>query len=161
VDPNEVESLISAFARRGITFIPDGDGLIIEPASKLTDADERTIQTWKPQLLEFFRRALERNRWPVSARSQMPLRRCGTLVCRTCDVHSPSPHRANCALPTFNSCRSSWFWLSPHGAIKCVACAAPTDLVLVEAWLLARETGEGDDGWRIPQQILQLLTSQM
>jgi len=38
-----------------------------------------------------------------------------------------------------------------------VACAAPTDLGLVEAWVLARETDEGEDGWRIPGEILSLL----
>jgi len=38
-----------------------------------------------------------------------------------------------------------------------VACAAPRDLSLIEAWILARETGEGDDGWRIPSEILSLL----
>ena len=54
-------------------------------------------------------------------------------------------------------CRSRWFWLSSHGAIKCIACAAPADLELVEAWVLARETGEGADGWRIPGEILSML----
>jgi hypothetical protein len=38
-----------------------------------------------------------------------------------------------------------------------VACASPADLALVEAWVLARETGEGDDGWRMPGEILSLL----
>ncbi len=35
--------------------------------------------------------------------------------------------------------------------------ATPSDLGLVQAWVLARETGEGDDGWRIPGEILSLL----
>src|SRR5690242_17324546 len=99
----------------------------------------------------------ERNRWPEQARPPMPLRRCGALVCRTCHVHRPSPHREGCAFPRFQPCGSRWFWLSPHGAIKCVACAAPLDLALIEAWVLARETGEGEDGWRIPGEILSLL----
>jgi hypothetical protein len=99
----------------------------------------------------------ERNRWPVRFRAPMPLRRCGALVCRTCHVHSPSPHREGCAFPQFDPCRSRWFWLSPHGAIKCIACAAPSSLELVEAWVLARETGEGADGWRIPGEILSAL----
>jgi len=99
----------------------------------------------------------ERNRWPERARPPLPLRRCGALVCRTCHTPSPSPHREGCAFPRFDPCRSRWFWLSPHGAIKCVACAAPADLGLVEAWALARETDEGDDGWRIPSEILSLL----
>jgi hypothetical protein len=86
----------------------------------------------------------------------LPLRRCGSLVCRDCHAHSPGPHREGCLAPRFEPCRSRWFWLSPHRAIKCVACASPVDLALVEAWVLARETGEGD-GWRIPSEILMLL----
>jgi hypothetical protein len=35
--------------------------------------------------------------------------------------------------------------------------ATPADLALVEGWVLARETGEGTDGWRIPGEILSLL----
>jgi hypothetical protein len=99
----------------------------------------------------------ERNRWPDCGRAPMPLRRCGALVCPTCHAHSPSKHSDDCALPRFNQCRSRWFWLSPHGAIKCVACDAPASLDLAEAFVLARETGEGDDGWRVPGEILSLL----
>jgi hypothetical protein len=99
----------------------------------------------------------ERTRWPSHARAPTPLRRCGALVCPSCRVHSPSPHGDGCAFPRFEPCRSRWFWLSLHGGIKCVACAAPRDLSLIEAWILASETGEGDDGWRIPNEILSLL----
>jgi hypothetical protein len=86
-----------------------------------------------------------------------PLRRCGAMVCRDCRTHSPSLHREGCRAPRFEPCRSRWFWLSPYRALKCVACANPSDVALVEAWVLARETGEGDDGWRIPGEILSLL----
>src|SRR6202035_1479657 len=95
--------------------------------------------------------------WPERLRSEIPLRRCGSLVCQTCHAHSPSSHREGCTSPHFDPCRSRWFWLSPYGAIKCVACASPVDLGLVEAWVLARETGEGGDGWRIPCEKLSLL----
>jgi hypothetical protein len=99
----------------------------------------------------------ERNRWPERTRPPLPLRRCSALVCRTCHTLSPSPHREDCAFPRYDVCRSRWYWLSPNGAIKCVACASPADLALVEAWVLACETGEGDDGWRIPNEIWSLL----
>jgi hypothetical protein len=79
------------------------------------------------------------------------------MVCRDCRTHSPSLHREGCRAPRFEPCRSRWFWLSPYRALKCVACANPSDVALVEAWVLARETGEGDDGWRIPGEILSLL----
>ncbi len=85
----------------------------------------------------------------------IPLRRYGSLV--SYFTHRPSPHREDCAFSFFEPSGSRWFWLSPHGAIKCVACASPADLSLVEAWVLARETGEGADGWRIPGEILSLL----
>jgi hypothetical protein len=103
------------------------------------------------------RSARDRQRWSDHARPPVPLRRCGSLVCVTCHAYGPSPHREDCASPRFDPCCSPWFWLSSHGAIKCVACAAPADLGLVEAWVLARETGEGDDGWQIPSEILSLL----
>ncbi len=92
-----------------------------------------------------------------AALAPMSSRRCGALICCTCHVLSPSPHREGCAFPRFEPSRSRWYWLSPHGAIKCVACSAPADLGLVEAWVLARETGEGEGGWRIPGEILSLL----
>jgi hypothetical protein len=155
--PSEIEDLISSFARRGIRLIPDGDGLAVEPASKLTDADRQKIRAKKAELIEFLRRPPERNRWPEGARTATPLRRCGTLVCETCHAHSPSPHREDCANPRFDPCRSRWFWLSLCGALKCVACAGPSDHSLIEAWVLARETGEGEDGRRIPAEILSLL----
>jgi hypothetical protein len=50
------------------------------------------------------------------------------------------------------SCGARWFWLSPHGAIKCCACNPPADLSLVEAWVLAREP----DG-SVPGEVLALL----
>lgn len=80
----------------------------------------------------------------------LPLRRCGSLVCRACYAHSPGPHREGCRAPRLEPCGSRWFWLSPHRALKCVSCAAPTDLGLVEGWVLARES-------RIPDEILKTL----
>jgi hypothetical protein len=99
----------------------------------------------------------ERNRWRDKPCQPMPLRRCGALVCRTCGAHSPSAHNGDCPAPPFDLCHSPWFWLSPHGAIKCVACSAPSDLALVEAWVLAHETGEVGHGERIPAEVLSLL----
>ncbi len=70
----------------------------------------------------------------------------------------PIPASRRLCLPPLRSEGSRWFWLSAHGAIKCVACApAPPDLELVEGWMLARETGERDDGRRIPAEILSPL----
>jgi hypothetical protein len=99
----------------------------------------------------------QRLRWPEHARPANSLRRCGALICQSCNAHSPSRHQEGCAFPRFEACRSRWFWLSAQGAIKCVACAAPDDLTLVEAWILARETGDGGDGLGIPGEILSLL----
>jgi hypothetical protein len=93
----------------------------------------------------------------MAAHAPLPLKRCGALICLTCGAHSPSPHRDGCALPHFDPCRSRWFWMGHYRAVKCVRCESPADLRLVEAWILARETGEGDDGWRIPGEVLSLL----
>jgi len=149
-----VETLLADLSSRGIRLEPDG--LIVEPASKLTDADRALIRQHKAEILAMLTKS-ERNRWPEAARRAMPLRRCGALVCPTCHVHSPSRHKHDCPFLRFEPCRSRWFWLSPHGAIKCVACESPADLALVEAWVLARDTGQGNDGFRIPGEILSLL----
>jgi hypothetical protein len=101
----------------------------------------------------------ERNRWSQHQRASVPLRLCGALVCPKCHTHSPSPHRADCADMRFEPCGSRWFWLSPHGAIKCVACSAPDDLGLIEAWVLARETDGGENSFTIPSEILLLLNA--
>jgi hypothetical protein len=101
----------------------------------------------------------ERSRWSGGARPRLPLRKCGSLICRACGTHSPSAHRVGCVAPPLEPCLSRWFWLSPHGAIKCCSCAAPTDLSIVEAWILARQTGDGVDGFGIPEEILSLLQS--
>jgi hypothetical protein len=79
-----------------------------------------------------------------------PLRRCGALVCPDCHVHSPSPHRETCRLPRMALCGSRWYWLSPYRAIKCVSCASPPNLALVEGWVVARER-------EIPDEIFKLL----
>jgi hypothetical protein len=99
----------------------------------------------------------ERNRWSDGARPPLPLHRCGALFCRTCHVLSPSAHRAGCDFKRFDPCGSRWFWLSAHGAIKCVGCSAPSDLALVEAWVLAHKTGEEGNGQEIPAEVLSLL----
>src|SRR5215831_5110153 len=46
----DVESLVAHFAERGIELIPDGQGLIVKPASKLTDADRQLINAHKVAL---------------------------------------------------------------------------------------------------------------
>jgi hypothetical protein len=46
-----VQSIIGEFGRREILLVPDGDGLIVEPASKLTDQDRQLIRQYKTELL--------------------------------------------------------------------------------------------------------------
>ena len=88
-----------------------------------------------------------------------PLKRCGSLICRECGAHSPTAHGAACLSRRYDPCGSRWFWLTMHGATKCVACAAPVALATVEAWVLARESGEGADGWQVPAEVMELLGS--
>lgn len=158
-----LDALLMDFRRRGLRVWPEGGKLVVAPAELLTDDDRETIRRYKPDLLALLKNSDEgaqpaaRERWAGSACSSMPLRRCGALVCRGCHTHGPSPHREGCTLDRFEACGSRWFWLSPHGAVKCVACSTPADLGLVEAWVLSRETGEGADGWRIPAEIFSAL----
>jgi hypothetical protein len=100
----------------------------------------------------------ERNRWLGKIRKPLLLRRCGSLACRSCKVHSPSSHKGGCESLRFEPCRSRWFWLSPQGAIKCIACAPPDDLGLIEAWVLARDVSQGTDGF-VPSEVLSLLAN--
>jgi hypothetical protein len=75
-----VELLIIAdLSRRGIRLTPDGDGLIVEPASQLTDKDCDLIQQHKAEILTALAYP-QRNRWPVVNRPPMPLRRCGSRL---------------------------------------------------------------------------------
>ena len=47
-----VQSLIVTLSRKGVRLIPDGDGLVVEPASRLTDAEREAIRTHKAELLQ-------------------------------------------------------------------------------------------------------------
>jgi hypothetical protein len=87
----------------------------------------------------------------ASIHPMAPLRACGALVCPDCRIHAPSPHRGTCRVPRIGPCGSRWFWLSPYRAIKCVACEGPTDLSMVEGWVMARES-------EVPEEIFKLLT---
>ena len=144
--------------KRGVALTVIDGRLRASPPGLLPRYLKTAIRDLAPEIKALLPVTQERNRWPSERpHAPLPLRRCGSPVCRTCHFHSPSPHRDECAFPRFEPCLSRWFWLSPHSAIKCVACDAPADLELVEAWVLARETGEGDDGWCIPGEILSLL----
>jgi TubC N-terminal docking domain len=50
-----VIGIVQTLARRGIELTPDGDGIIVEPASRLTDDDRRVIRAHKPELLAYLR----------------------------------------------------------------------------------------------------------
>jgi hypothetical protein len=54
-----VEAFLSSLAERRIRLIPDGDGLVVEPASRLTDADRQIIRQHKPELLARVRQQQE------------------------------------------------------------------------------------------------------
>jgi TubC N-terminal docking domain len=63
---------VDSLALRGIRLFPDGDGLIVEPASKLTDDDCRAIRQHKPALLTHLRSHTEPAS-TISADSRSPL----------------------------------------------------------------------------------------
>jgi hypothetical protein len=44
-------ALVTALAARGVQLMPDGDGLVARPASKLTDADRQAIRAHKSTLI--------------------------------------------------------------------------------------------------------------
>lgn len=51
----DAESLVASFTARGIQLIPDGNGLIVQPAAKLTDFDRQIIRSHGPQMLVYLR----------------------------------------------------------------------------------------------------------
>jgi hypothetical protein len=150
--------LLSDLTRRGVRLEPR---LHIEaPTGTLTSVEREALRLHKLDLLRFL---LDDNpsdaptglepshvRLPERPREPLPLRRCGALVCRTCDTLSPSTHREGCSFPRYDLCGSRWFWLSSHRAIKCISCSGTADLSLVDAWVLAREDS-------IPPEILSLV----
>jgi SOS-response transcriptional repressor LexA len=46
------QSLIETLSEKGVRLIPDGDGLVVEPASRLTDAEREAIRAHKAELLQ-------------------------------------------------------------------------------------------------------------
>jgi hypothetical protein len=50
-----IEALIASLNARGIRLIPDGNGLIAKPASRLTDHDRQAIRANKLALLAYLR----------------------------------------------------------------------------------------------------------
>jgi hypothetical protein len=53
------EAFLSSLAERRIHVILDGDGLVVEPASRLTNDDRRIIRQHKPELLVCLRQHQE------------------------------------------------------------------------------------------------------
>jgi hypothetical protein len=47
-----VQSLLATLTQKGVKIFPDGDGLVVEPASKLTDAEREAIRAHKRELLQ-------------------------------------------------------------------------------------------------------------
>ncbi|MGD0949103.1 MAG: hypothetical protein ABSA52_16960 [Candidatus Binatia bacterium] len=45
------QALIQTLAARGVQLMPDGDGLVAKPASKLTDVDREAIRAQKAELV--------------------------------------------------------------------------------------------------------------
>jgi hypothetical protein len=44
-------ALLDTLAQRGVKLVPDGNALIAQPASKLTDADREAIRAHKAEVL--------------------------------------------------------------------------------------------------------------
>jgi TubC N-terminal docking domain len=51
-----VDCIVADLAERDIRLMPDGNALVVEPASKLTEDDRQTIRAHKPALLELLSR---------------------------------------------------------------------------------------------------------
>jgi len=58
----DAQALIQTLAARGVTLIPDGDGLIARPRERLTEADREAIRQSKAALLAHLRAGMEPRR---------------------------------------------------------------------------------------------------
>ena len=67
----DVHMLLSALHSRGILLIPDGEKLVAEPASRLSDADRAAIRALKPELMRILSAAGRRQ--CVTPNSRSPL----------------------------------------------------------------------------------------
>lgn len=144
--------VLTQVRERGVTLAVIDGRLKASPSGLLSPGLKIAIRDRVGEIKALLSVTSERNRWPGRLRPPVPLRRCGALICWTCHVHSPSPHKPECPFPRYDPCGARWFWLSPYGAIKCCACDPPADLSLAEAWILAREP----DG-RVPGEIMVAL----
>jgi hypothetical protein len=51
----DAQALIQALAAKGVTLVPDGDGLIARPRERLTEADREAIRQRKADLIAHLR----------------------------------------------------------------------------------------------------------
>ncbi len=154
--------LVEALSARGIALCMADGRIGVQPAGRLSDQERALIRAHKSELLALLAK---------TAGGSPILREIAVLPPARCPVRGCPDHAGPVALPGASrpleryprdwrapmalrpcSCGSRWWWLSPHGAIKCCACNPPADLTLAEAWVMARES----DG-RIPGEILELL----
>jgi hypothetical protein len=67
----DVHMLLSGLHSRGILLIPDGEKLVAEPASRLSEADRAAIRALKPELMRILSAAGRRQ--CVTPNSRLPL----------------------------------------------------------------------------------------
>lgn len=60
-------ALLDTLTRRGVRLLPDGDGLVIRPASRLTDADRAAIREHKTELLRLLSPAFDADTGKLAA----------------------------------------------------------------------------------------------
>lgn len=91
------QEIVEDFQRRGIQLIADPPKLVVQPASKLTDADRAAIREFKPTLLKLLSKDDPASRPIIEA----ILRESPAAVP---DSHSP-------AFPPCPSCGQSRYWV--------------------------------------------------
>jgi hypothetical protein len=152
-----LSELLAELEARGVRpILTRGKLRLRGPGDRLTPELIERVRRYRTELLGYLGVQLTPEPACSPLVSATALRKCGALICKTCSAQGPTPHRSSCP-DDYSPCGCRWFWMSRYRAMKCVACATPFDLASVEGWVLARETGEGEDGFGIPEQILSVL----
>jgi hypothetical protein len=66
------ESVLQDLSRRGIELIPDGDAILVRPASLITDSDRAAIRAAKSELLKLLAAAGHQDHDVFDARKASP-----------------------------------------------------------------------------------------
>jgi len=104
------QMLLTDFRSRGISIAPDGERLVVEPTSRLTDKDREAIKTLKRDLLA-----------ALTPRPEI-LEVAMRAVPDTTFLYRGARDIAPMEFPLCPQCQSRRYWLATEGKVVCSKC---------------------------------------